>query len=331
MDLKTLRDERAKWFTWKNIEPKYSALNKFLDSVKSEVSFKIEDIVSIDGQLDDEQKDLLEDVAKHLMPWRKGPFSFFDLFIDTEWKSNIKYNLIRPYFNLKNKLVADVGCNNGYYLFRMLEDKPKKIVGFDPSPLYNMQFDLANHFIKSDIKYELLGVEHIEYYEHKFDFIFMLGVLYHRPDPVGTLKSLAKALNKDGEIMIDTFMIDGEEEVALTPKKTYSKIPNIYFVPTIPALRNWLDRAGFDNIEVLEITKTDLNEQRKTKWVDTESLDHFLDPEDETKTVEGYPAPKRVYIKARVKPKKPKRPNMMVSSNPVKRARKESIYGKEES
>lgn len=328
MDLNKLREERQKWFTWKNIEPKHKALKKFLNSVKSDVEISIEDRVKINAKLDEEQENLLEEVAKHLMPWRKGPFEFFNLFIDTEWQSFIKYNLIRPHFNLKDKIVADVGCNNGYYLFRMLEDKPKKIIGFDPSPLYNMQFDLANHFIKAPIKYELLGVEHIEFYEHKFDFIFMLGVLYHRADPVGTLKSLAKALNKDGEIMIDTFMIDGDQELALTPKKTYSKIPNIYFVPTIPALKNWLERAGFDNIEVLEITKTDINEQRKTKWVDTESLEHFLDPEDESKTVEGYPAPKRVYIKARLKPKKPKRANLMVSSNPVKRARKEAKYNK---
>ena len=59
---------------------------------------------------------------------------------------------------------------------------------------------------------------------NKFDFIFMLGVLYHRPDPVGTLKSLARGLNSKGEILIDTFMIDGEEEMCLTPNKRYSKI-----------------------------------------------------------------------------------------------------------
>ena len=44
--------------------------------------------------------------------------------------------------------------------------------------------------------------------------------------------------------------------------------------------------------------KTELNEQRKTEWIDTQSLEDFLDPNDPQKTVEGYPAPKRVYIKA---------------------------------
>jgi tRNA (mo5U34)-methyltransferase len=155
-----------------------------------------------------------------------------------------------------------------------------------------------DHFVKSDIVYELLGVEHVEFYEHKFDVLFCLGVLYHRSDPVSMLKSLYRGLNKNGELILDTFMIDGEDEICLTPKDRYSKIPNIYFIPTVNALINWCNRAGFDKVEVLAIKKTDLSEQRKTPWINTQSLEDFLDPNDENKTVEGYPAPKRVYIKA---------------------------------
>ena len=112
------------------------------------------------------------------------------------------------------------------------------------------------------------------------------------------LKSLYKGLNKNGELILDTFMIDGEDEICLTPKDRYSKIPNIYFIPTVNALINWCKRAGFDEVEVLAIKKTDLSEQRKTPWINTQSLEDFLDPNDENKTIEGYPAPKRVYIKA---------------------------------
>ena len=57
-------------------------------------------------------------------------------------------------------------------MFRMLEDKPKRLIGFDPSPLTLHQFEFINHFVKSDIVYEMLGVEHLEFYNHKFDFIF---------------------------------------------------------------------------------------------------------------------------------------------------------------
>jgi tRNA (mo5U34)-methyltransferase len=257
------------------------------------------DVISIEiPNLPEDEAEYIEKTARLIHPWRKGPFAINQLFIDAEWKSYIKYNLLRPHFDLKDKIVGDIGCNNGYYLFRMLEQKPQKLVGFDPSAIYYSQFQLIDHFVESDIVYELLGVEHVEFYEHRFDVLFCLGVLYHRSDPVAMLKSLFKGLNEGGELILDTFMIDGEEEVALTPKERYSKIPNIYFIPTVPALINWCHRAGFKEVEVLETMVTELGEQRKTEWIATQSLEDFLDPEDETKTVEGYPAPKRVYIKA---------------------------------
>ena len=303
MNLNKIRKERQKWFDWKNIKPLYSAVKDVKNIDINDSSLILEDIVSagFNCNLSNDEGAILLNAAKKLIPWRKGPFNICNLEIQTEWRSDKKYNLIRPHFNLKDKIVADVGCNNGYYMFRMLEDKPKILKGFDPSPFFNLQFDLVNHFAKTDIKFELLGVEHLEFYEHKFDFIFMLGVLYHRADPIGTLKSLNRALNKKGEILIDTFMIDGDEEVALTPHSRYSKMANIYFIPTIPALKNWLNRAGFIDIEVIATTTTDSEEQRVTPWTFEQSLDDYLDESDKTKTVEGYPAPKRVYVKARKK------------------------------
>ncbi|MFW2579132.1 tRNA 5-methoxyuridine(34)/uridine 5-oxyacetic acid(34) synthase CmoB [Aliarcobacter butzleri] len=301
MNLEILQKKKEECRTWKNVEPWFLQLKEACKIEKSNLKIDYGDWFSIGNRADlsDEEYEIIVQTAKKLIPWRKGPFKIFDLEIDSEWQSNIKYNLIRPYFNLKNKIVADIGCNNGYYMFRMLEDCPKRLIGFDPSPLTLHQFEFINHFVKSDIVYEMLGVEHLEFYNHKFDFIFMLGVLYHRADPVGTLKSLARGLNSKGEILIDTFMIDGDDEICLTPNKRYSKIPNIYFIPTIPALKNWLERAGFENIEVLATTVTTSEEQRKTPWSFDESLEDFLDPNDSSKTVEGYPAPKRVYVKAR--------------------------------
>ncbi|MDY3204165.1 MAG: tRNA 5-methoxyuridine(34)/uridine 5-oxyacetic acid(34) synthase CmoB [Arcobacter sp.] len=301
MNLEILQNKKQECRTWKNVEPWYLQLQEACKIEKLNLEIDYGDWFSVGKREDltNDEYEVIVETAKKLIPWRKGPFKVFGLEIDSEWQSNIKYNLIRPYFNLKDKVVADIGCNNGYYMFRMLEDKPKRLIGFDPSPLTLHQFEFINNFVKSDIVYEMLGVEHLEFYNHKFDFIFMLGVLYHRPDPVGTLKSLARGLNSKGEILIDTFMIDGEDEICLTPNKRYSKIPNIYFIPTIPALKNWLERAGFENIEVLATTVTTSEEQRKTEWSFDQSLEDFLDENDKTKTVEGYPAPKRVYVKAR--------------------------------
>ncbi len=298
MDLNKIRQERQKWYGWKDIAPLREAL-KLLPDVENP-TVNLSQTVTIEADISDTDKEQIDKVAKMMKPWRKGPFKLFDTFIDSEWRSYIKYDLLEAYFNLKDKAVADVGCNNGYYMFRFLTHSPQKVVGFDPSVLCKTQFDFINHFIKAPIIFELLGVEHIEFYEEKFDTIFCLGVLYHRSDPVTTLKSLRKSLNPNGEIILDTFMIDGNEEIALTPKDRYSKIPNIYFIPTIPALKNWCYRAGFKSIEVLEVKKTDFDEQRKSEWIKGESLESFLDKNDQNYTVEGYSAPKRVYIKAKI-------------------------------
>ncbi|MDT8338747.1 MAG: tRNA 5-methoxyuridine(34)/uridine 5-oxyacetic acid(34) synthase CmoB [Sulfurimonas sp.] len=292
MNIDALREERQKWMKWKNIAPLREALDGLEDG-SWEVT--LGDVVKISGNYPDLPE--IQRVARMMMPWRKGPFEIFDTYIDSEWRSNIKYNLLRKHFNLKDKRVADIGCNNGYYLFRMQEDSPKSLVGFDPSPLYKTQFDFINHFAKSSIIYELLGVEHLEFYEEKFDTIFCLGVLYHRSDPVAMLKSLYKGLDKKGEVILDTFYIEGDEEMCLCPESSYSKIPNIYFVPSIKALKNWCTRAGFSGFEVLEKTVTNSDEQRKTSWMEGQSLEDFLDKNDSTKTVEGYPAPARVYVK----------------------------------
>ena len=297
MDLTQLRQDRQKWLTWKNIAPLQRAIKAL--PVYADVEVELGDTVALSiANLTPEDASKIEQTARMMLPWRKGPFRINDLFIDSEWQSQIKYNLLEPHFDLQDKVVGDIGCNNGYYLFRMLSRNPKKLIGFDPSAIYYSQFQFIDHFVRSNIIYEMLGVEHVEFYEHKFDTLFCLGVLYHRSDPVGMLKSLYKGLNKGGELILDTFMIDGDEEIALTPKERYSKIPNIYFIPTVNALKNWCHRAGFAHVEVLEIKKTDLNEQRKTEWIATQSLEDFLDPNDPDKTVEGYPAPKRVYIKA---------------------------------
>ncbi|MDO4674842.1 tRNA 5-methoxyuridine(34)/uridine 5-oxyacetic acid(34) synthase CmoB [Campylobacter sp.] len=263
---------------------------------KLQCSLKLTQSVEISS--DGSMGDLIEELALALKPWRKGPFKIDALFIDSEWQSFIKFDLLRPFMDaLGGKIIADVGCNNGYYMFKMLEFNPAKIVGFDPNVQYRLQFELINALAKTSIEYESLGVEDLPGFALKFDVIFCLGVIYHRSDPVKTLKNLKAGLRRGGSVFLDTMYIEDEREIALVPKKTYSKIPNIHFIPSIPALKNWCERAGFKKFELLATKKTDKNEQRKTAWIDSYSLENFLKPNDENLTCEGYESPKRVYVR----------------------------------
>ena len=299
--MKTINEilnERQKWFEWKNIKPIFNKINEW--KIKNEKwkikRIKLDDVIEIDVENIDMKK--TEEIAKMLKPWRKGPFKINDLFIDSEWKSFIKFNSLKPHLNLKDKDILDVGGNNGYYAFRMLEFNPKSIEIFDPSALFNLQFEFINTFIKSNIQYKLLGVEHIPMYSKKFDVIFCMGVLYHRKDPIEMLKEVKAGLKENGEVILDTLIIEGNEEIALSPMR-YAKMKNVYFIPTLKTLYNWIERAKFKDVEFIGKRYTTTNEQRKTEWIDGESLESFLN-KTQTKTIEGYEPPLRAYLKLKI-------------------------------
>ncbi|MFC2427531.1 MAG: tRNA 5-methoxyuridine(34)/uridine 5-oxyacetic acid(34) synthase CmoB [Campylobacter sp.] len=301
MSLEAARAAKARELAGKIYAPLMREVEELAAKFKDrEFELKFDDIVEINANLNPVECEETLQTALNLRSWRKGPFKIDDILIDSEWRSFVKFNLLAPHMDLADKVVGDIGCNNGYYLFRMLPKRPKKLIGFDPGVMSFLQFKFIDAFARSDIEYELLGVEHLPHYGVKFDALFCLGVLYHRSDPVRTLKELKGALNAGGELFLDTMYLDMEGDFALSPKNTYSKIPNIYFVPTISALLNWCERANFKDAQILAVKPTDAHEQRKTEWILGQSLGDFLDPADPTRTVEGYPAPKRVYLKLSV-------------------------------
>ena len=68
-----------------------------------------------------------------LMPWRKGPFQFGDVFIDSEWRSDWKWQRLAAQIDLAGQRVLDVGCGNGYFGWRMLQAGAREVVGVDPT------------------------------------------------------------------------------------------------------------------------------------------------------------------------------------------------------
>jgi len=123
-----------------------------------------------------------------------------------------------------------------------------------------------------------------------------MGILYHRRSPVDFLMQIKKMLTGDGELVLETLIIEGSTHTALIPEERYAKMPNVYFIPAIPVLFSWLKKAGFKNIHCADISPTTDKEQRRTEWINTETLADFLDPADCSKTIEGYPAPVRAVV-----------------------------------
>jgi tRNA (mo5U34)-methyltransferase len=246
------------------------------------------------------EKEQLFHLLQSFMPWRKGPFSVFGIEIDAEWQSWRKWERLVPVLpDLKDKLVADVGCNNGYYMFRMAAHKPRLVLGFEPYIHHYFAFALLNSFARLEqLCVDLLGIEHLSFFPNCFDVIFCLGVLYHRPSPIEALRDLHHALQPGGCLILESQAIHNEQPFALFPEKTYAKVPGTWFVPTPSCLHNWLLRAGFIDIECFCLHPMSSNEQRRTEWMVFESYQDFIDKHNPMLTIEGYPAPWRVFFKA---------------------------------
>ncbi len=294
----TLRQERQPWLSQPHCQPYRDAVKavKDLRSDWFDCSGAVVKVGRVDA-LSAEQQQQFNDSLKTFCPWKKGPFELFGTTIDAEWRSDWKWARILPHIQpLKNRKVADVGCHNGYFMFRMAHQEPICVIGFEPVAKHFWNFQLIQNWVQQErLHFELLGVEHIHFYPDFFDTIFCLGILYHHVDPIGLLRKLRQALAPKGEIIIDCQGIPGDLPVALTPRKRYAQARGIWFLPTQSCLENWMARAGFGGIRCFFAEPLSVEEQRRTVWADVNSLQTFLDPGDPSRTVEGYPAPWRYY------------------------------------
>lgn len=243
----------------------------------------------------------IDTLMRHLMPWRKGPFSLYGVNIDTEWRSDWKWDRVLPHLSdLSGRTILDVGCGSGYHMWRMIGAGAHLAVGIDPTQLFLCQFEAVRKLLGNDQRAHLLplGIEQLPALK-AFDTVFSMGVLYHRRSPLEHIWQLKDQLVSDGELVLETLVVEGDENTVLVPGDRYAQMRNVYFIPSAPALKNWLEKCGFVDVRIVDMNITSTEEQRRTEWMITESLADFLDPNDPTKTIEGYPAPLRAVLIAR--------------------------------
>jgi tRNA (mo5U34)-methyltransferase len=254
-----------------------------------------------ENQLDDDKKQQLKRLLLNLHPWRKGPFNVFGIIIDSEWRSDKKWQRLSDSISpLKGRHVLDIGCGNGYYMLRMLGAGAAWVLGIDPTILFNMQFKALTQLSTVKINANILpvGVDQLPDRLNYFDTVFSMGVLYHRRSPIDHLYKLLSCLRPGGELVLETLVIEGPDDQLLLPDSRYAKMRNVWFIPTAQALKSWLQRCGYSNIRIIDVSTTSLDEQRSTEWMRFESLSDFLDPDNHSRTIEGYPAPVRAILKA---------------------------------
>ena len=281
--------------------PQWLAALARLPNLKPEyLELKTQVVIGSQEQCSQSEFTAVKQSLEDLIPWRKGPFEVFGVHIDTEWRSDWKWHRLLPHIQpLEGRTVLDVGCGNGYHCWRMLGEGASRVIGVDPSPRFVVQFLMIKHFLgKVPVHVLPVPLESVPANTQAFDTTFSMGVLYHRRSPFDHLKALKETLKPGGELVLETLVIDGPEGQVLVPKDRYAMMNNVWFLPSCLTLEAWLAKIGFKEVRLVDVNETTTEEQRPTDWMRFHSLQQFLDPTDPTKTIEGYPRPKRAVLVA---------------------------------
>ncbi|MEJ6612392.1 MAG: tRNA 5-methoxyuridine(34)/uridine 5-oxyacetic acid(34) synthase CmoB [Porticoccus sp.] len=297
---------------WGDIPTWELAIKNLPQIVPSMVDLKNGVLIGGPNDCDGETLACLKTQLMGLHPWRKGPFYLCGLDIDTEWRSDWKWNRVLPHISpLEGRLVLDVGCGNGYHCLRMRGEGAKRVIGIDPSVKFVYQFYAIKHFINqamnqkkpaAELSVDVLpvGIEHMPAELKFFDTVFSMGVLYHRRSPINHLSELGNLARPGGQVVIETLIIDGGVGDVLAPKGRYAKMANIWSLPSSATMLSWMKQCQFKNARVVDISTTTPQEQRSSDWMQFESLVNFLDPDNPKLTIEGHPAPMRAIFIAEI-------------------------------
>lgn len=277
------------------------ALAQLPQLTPSQLDFKHSVTIGASADCDPETQAQLRAALEALIPWRKGPYWIFGIHIDTEWRSDWKWDRVIPHLApLHNRLVLDVGCGNGYHCWRMLGEGAARVIGIDPSPRFVVQFQAVKQLAGSQQPVDVLplGIEALPPNLQAFDTVFSMGVLYHRRSPMDHLRELKEALRPGGQLVLETLVIEGELGEVLVPEGRYAMMNNVWFLPSCASLLSWLTKVGFRDARLVDVCQTSTEEQRGTDWMRFHSLENFLDSANPSLTAEGHPAPMRAVFVA---------------------------------
>ena len=267
----------------KNLRPIENSLVSLTNSIEVRGNWKTEDEL------------VTKELLHKLLPWRKGPFSIGDIFIDSEWRSHYKWDRFMALnLDLKDKNILDVGSGNGYYGFRMLGQGARLVICLEPNLNHLTQFAAINSFIRSeDIKMIPERVEELSFSEKLFDIIFSMGLMYHQRDPRLHLMTLCSHLKKDGYLVLETIIAPPEFGDMLIPDDRYANMSNVWQIHTDKGIEKLVNDLGLTIIDMDSSVITSNQEQRTTVWMPFRSLSSAINPKDKNLTIESLPIPSR--------------------------------------
>ena len=203
----------------------YKCWNHYLRSPPIRSRYQARVGASCRAVLSPDERASLKEKLLGLHPWRKGPFELFGVHIDTEWRSDWKWDRLHQQIDsLHDRRVLDVGCGSGYHCWRMRGDGAREVIGIDPTPLFVIQYWALQKYLKqADVWVLPAGIEQVPDKLQAFDTVFSTGVLYHRRSPMDHLRELRDCLRPGGQLVLETLVIEGELGATLVPEGRYAR------------------------------------------------------------------------------------------------------------
>lgn len=232
-------------------------------------------------------------ICRQLISWRTGPYKLGDLELDTEWRSHMKWGRVSPMIPQREGMrIADVGCSNGYFLYKLSTLNPEIAIGFDPVERCWLQFALLQSMLRApNLAFLPMGILALDAFPSFFDFILCMGVIYHQRDQALAVRKLYDATRPGGHVLLESLVVPGDEPLTIAPPDRYAKMRNAWTMPSAASLKGLFMKAGFQDVRVESFGPLTTSEQRRAEFAPFESLVDFLDPNDPSRTVEGHPAP----------------------------------------
>ena len=165
-----------------------------------DLSSKTVSIGQADQLLPDE-KDRLYNGLVNLSPWRKGPFDFFGVHVDSEWQSWMKWERLVPHLpNLKNRKILDIGSATGRHVLHLQR------LGYD---ITAMDISDACGKLMHEMGIDKVIIDDIyNYTDQKYDTISMLmngiGIAGNLSGLNAILMHLKTIIKRSGQLLIDS-------------------------------------------------------------------------------------------------------------------------------
>lgn len=154
-----------------------------------------------------------------------------------------KYDLSRlTTFDLENKNVLDVGCNAGYFMFKLLGKNPNWIMGID---VHRPFIDIARRINEECFQSNRLDFHVGDFFQYKFsldkmfDLIYCFSTFHYFYEQQQLfIDKCYELLNKDGILLveIEENPDQGEAKIFSPPRPADGKS---YFYPNPAMVKEW--------------------------------------------------------------------------------------------